>query len=124
MIADVAAVWLPTVRLRAEKSMLSWSTYENYEHTVRLVPACGVVTLEALTVGRCDRILWHVLAERGVSAARKAWSVLSLICGFAVRDDAIRTNPVRHVTRLPTPQADSREKAHTDWLPHRPLRSM
>lgn len=105
-IAEVAAVWLPTVRLRAENSMLSWSTYENYEHTVRrvLVPACGGVTLEALTVGRCDRILQHLLAERGVSAARKARSVLSLICAFAVRDDAIRTNPVRDVTRLPTPQ--------------------
>lgn len=105
-VAEVAAVWLPTVRLRAENSMLSWSTYENYEHTVRrvLVPACGGVVLEALTVGRCDRILQHLLAERGVSAARKARSVLSLICGFAVRDDAIRTNPVRDVTRLPTPQ--------------------
>ncbi len=105
-LAEVAAVWLPTVRLRADNGMLSWSTYENYEHTVRLVlvPACGGVTLEALTVGRCDRILQHLLAERGVSAARKARSVLSLICGFAVRDDAIRTNPVRDVTRLPTPQ--------------------
>ena len=104
-IAEAAAVWLPTVRLRAETGMLSWSTYENYEVAVRLVvvPACGGVSLEALTVGRCDRILQHLLAERGVSAARKARSALSLICGFAVRDDAIRTNPVREVTRLPTP---------------------
>jgi hypothetical protein len=49
--------------------MLSWSTYENYEHTVRLalVPVCGGVMLEALTVGRCDRILQNLLAERGVS---------------------------------------------------------
>lgn len=105
-IAEAAAVWLPTVRLRAEAGMLSWSTYENYEVDVSLVvvPTCGGVSLEALTVGHCDRILQHLLAERGVSAARKARSVLSLICGFAVRDDAIRTNPVRDVTRLPTPQ--------------------
>lgn len=105
-IADAAAVWLPTVRLRAETGMLSWSTYENYEKTVRLVllPACGGVSLEALTVGRCDRILQHLLAERGASAARKVRSVLSLLCGFAVRDDAIRVNPVRDVSRLPTPQ--------------------
>ena len=95
-IAEAAAVWLPTVRTKAETGMLSWSTHENYENGVRLVllPICGDVTLDALTVGRCDRILQHLLAERGVSAARKARSVLSLICGFAVpekRDVAIRT---------------------------------
>lgn len=105
-IAEAAAAWLPTVRLRAETGMLSWATYDGYEITVRLtlLPACGGVTLDALTVGRCDRILQHLLAERGVSAARRARSVLSLVCGFAVRDDAIRYNPVRDVTRLPTPQ--------------------
>ena len=105
-IAEAAAVWLPTVRVRAQTGTMSWSTYENYEHAVRLtlLPACGGVTLDTLTVGRCDRILQHLLAERGVSAARKARSVLSLLCGFAVRDDAIRFNPVRDVTRLPTPQ--------------------
>lgn len=104
-IAEAAAVWLPTVRVRAEHGLLSWSTYENYEHAVRLtlVPVCGGITLEALTVGRCDRILQGILGERGISAARKARSVLSLICGFAVRDDAIPTNPVRDVSRLPTP---------------------
>ena len=29
--------------------------------------------------------------------------MLSLICGFAVRDDAILTNPVRDISRLPAP---------------------
>ncbi|WP_308468499.1 hypothetical protein [Rathayibacter soli] len=61
------------------------------------------MTLGTLTVGRRDRIIQNLLAERGLSAARKARSVLSLICGFAVREDAIPTNPVRDVTRLPTP---------------------
>jgi integrase len=104
-IAEATAAWLPTVRVRAENGLLAWSTYENYENTVRLVlvPTCGGVTLEALTVGRCDRIIQNLLAERGLSAARKARTVLSLICGFAVREDAIPTNPVRDVTRLPTP---------------------
>jgi hypothetical protein len=103
-ISETAAAWLPTIRQRAENGLLSWSTYENYEQTVRrlLVPRCGGVTLEALTVGRADRIIQGILAERGLSAARRARAVLSLICGFAVRDDAIPTNPVRDVARLPT----------------------
>lgn len=79
-IAEAAEAWLPTVKVRAENGTLSWSTYENYETTVRLtlVPVCGGVTLEALTVGRCDRVIQNLLADRGVSAARKARSVLSL----------------------------------------------
>ncbi len=102
-IAEVAEAWLPTIRVRAENGTLSWSTYENYETTVRLtlVPVCGGVRLDALTAGRCDRIIQNLLSDRGVSAARKARSVLSLICGFVVRDDAMLTNPVRDVTRLP-----------------------
>ena len=35
-IAEAAAAWLPTVRVRAEHGLLSWSTYQNYEHAVRL----------------------------------------------------------------------------------------
>ncbi|CAG7844894.1 hypothetical protein USB125703_01146 [Pseudoclavibacter triregionum] len=103
-IPEATEAWLPTVKVRAENGTLSWSTYENYETTVRLtfVPVCGGVALDVLTVGRCDRIIQNLLADRGVSAARKARSVLSRICGFAVRDDAIPTNPVRDVTRLPT----------------------
>jgi len=103
-IAEAAAAWLPTIRARAANGLLAWSTYESYEHSVRcvLLPVCGGVTLGALTVGRCDRIIQGVLGARGISAARRAWSVVGLICGFAVRDDAMLTNPVRDVTRLPT----------------------
>ena len=58
-IQEAAEAWLPTVKVRAENGTLSWSTCENYETTVllTLVPVCGGVTLEALTVGRCDRII-------------------------------------------------------------------
>lgn len=42
-IQETAEAWLPTVKVRAENGTLSWSTYENYETTVRLtlVPVCG-----------------------------------------------------------------------------------
>jgi hypothetical protein len=54
-----------------------------------LLPQCGGITLGALTVGRCGRIIQAILTQRSVSAARRARSVLGLICGFAIRDDAI-----------------------------------
>ncbi|WP_448656322.1 ATP-dependent nuclease [Microbacterium lacticum] len=63
-IQEAAEAWLPTVKVRAENGTLSWSTCENYETTVllTLVPVCGGVALEALTVGRCDRIIQNLLA--------------------------------------------------------------
>lgn len=105
-IAEAATAWLEQVRTRAVAGSLSFSTYESYETTVRttLLPQCGGITLGALTVGRCDRIIQAILTRRSVSAARRARSVLGLICGFAVRDDAIPFNPVRDVQRLPLPE--------------------
>lgn len=102
-IADATVAWLQQVRSRATSGAITFSTYESYETTVRkiLVPQCGGITLGALTVGRCDRIIQAILTERSVSAARRARSVLGLVCGFAVRDDAIPFNPVRDVQRLP-----------------------
>ncbi|CAN5442026.1 site-specific integrase [soil metagenome] len=100
-VADACAVWLVEVRTSAR---LAVSTLESYEDTVRniVVPACGGITLADLSVGRCDRIIQRLLATRSISAARKARSVLSLVCGTAVRHDVLRANPIRDVQRLPT----------------------
>lgn len=105
-IAEAGAVWLEQIRARAVAGSLSFSTYESYETTLRrlVVPHCGGITLGALTVGRCDRIIQAILLEKSVSAARRARAVLGLICGYAVRDDAIPFNPVRDVRRLPLPE--------------------
>ncbi|MGJ0203038.1 tyrosine-type recombinase/integrase [Leucobacter sp. gxy201] len=104
-IADAAKAWLEQVHTRATVGSLSFSTYENYEISVRctLLPRCGGIALGALTVGRCDRIIQAILLERSISAARRARSVFNMICAFAVRDDAIPFNPVRDVQRLPLP---------------------
>ncbi len=103
-IAEAVELWLSQVLTRAKAGSLAYSTYESYETTARviLVPRCGGVRLDQLTVGRCDRILQRILEEETVSKARRARAVLSLVCGYAVRDDALERNPVRDVQRLPT----------------------
>lgn len=103
-IADVVELWLSQILTRVNIGSLSYSTYESYEVTARLVivPRCGGVRLDQLTVGRCDRILQKVLEEESIFKARHARAVLSLLCGYAVRDDALDRNPVRDVQRLPT----------------------
>ncbi|TFD19201.1 hypothetical protein [Cryobacterium sp. TMS1-13-1] len=71
-------------------------------------PRCGGVRLEHLTVGRCDRILQRILEEKKTSNARRARAVLSLVCGYAVRDDALMQNPVWDVQNLPvSPRKES-----------------
>ncbi|WP_241987663.1 site-specific integrase [Cryobacterium sp. TMT1-66-1] len=109
-IADAVELWLSQVLTRAKAGSLSYSTYESYETTARviIVPRCGGVRLERLTVGRCDRILQRILEEETISKARRARAVLSLLCGYAVRDDAMPQNPVRDVQRLPmSPRKES-----------------
>lgn len=102
-IDEACLAWVESVRVRAQTGSLSYSTFESYEATTRLtiIPRCGGITLGALTVGRCGRIIQGILLEKSLSAARRARSVLGLVCGCAVRDDAIPSNPVRDVQRLP-----------------------
>ena len=103
-VAEAVELWLPQILTRAKTGSITYSTYESYETTARLVilPRCGGVRLDRLTVGRCDRILQKILDEESISKARHARAVLSLVCGYAVRDDAMVSNPVRDVQRLPT----------------------
>ncbi|MDJ0322181.1 hypothetical protein QMG61_00180 [Cryobacterium sp. PH31-AA6] len=68
-----------------------------------IVPRCGGVKLDRLTVGRCDRISQRVLAEETISKARRARAGPSLVCGYAVRDDGLERNPVRDVQRRRRP---------------------
>ncbi|WP_341998806.1 site-specific integrase [Microbacterium sp. LWH7-1.2] len=105
-LAEAADAWLVHANGRADSGSLAHSTLESYESAVRLIlkPVCGAVTLDQLTVGRCDRIVQSIMRDGSVSRARKARAVLGLICGYAVRDDAIPRNPVRDVQRLPMPE--------------------
>lgn len=105
-IAAAADAWLLHVTGRADAGSLAYSTLESYETTVRLIlkPACGGIALDQLTVGRADRIIRGIFQTGSLSEARRARAVLGLICGYAVRDDAIPHNPVRDVQRLPMPE--------------------
>lgn len=91
---------------RADAGSLAYSTLESYEATVRLIlkPSCGGIALDHLTVGRADRIIQGIFRGGSLSKARRARAVPGLICGYAVRDDAIPRIPVRDVQRLPMPE--------------------
>lgn len=102
-IEEACNAWVESVRLRAQAGAISYSALKSYEQTLRLaiVPRCGPVTLSTLTAGRCDRLNQSILRDQSLCSARRAKTVLSLVCAYAVRDDAMATNPVREVPKLP-----------------------
>lgn len=104
-VSEACTSWIDSIRSRATAGSLSWSTFDSYESTARLLvaPRCGGIELGALTTGRCDRIIQSIFAEQSLSAARRARSVLGLVCAHAVRDDAMPSNPMRGIQRLPRP---------------------
>lgn len=72
--AEAVDLWLEQIRSRAKTGSLSYSTFESYETTARLVllPLCGGLRLEQFTVGRCDRVIQRILEEHSISKARRA----------------------------------------------------
>jgi len=64
-IAEAADAWLVHANGRADAGSLAHSTLESCESAVRLIlkPMCGAVTLDQLTVGRCDRIIQSIMRE-------------------------------------------------------------
>ncbi len=102
-ITEVAAVFLYD---KGRSGTVEDSTMESYEASVRnvITPTCGDLLLRDFTVRRCNRILADIREQRSLAAARKARSVLSLICQTGIEYDILAFNPVRDARRLPLPE--------------------
>ncbi|QKE85852.1 site-specific integrase [Arthrobacter sp. NEB 688] len=60
----------------------------------------GELLLAETTTARLDRFLQGVLRTKGYATAKLCRTILSGICGWAVRQGGLTTNPVRDVTPL------------------------
>src|SRR5688500_10403812 len=63
----------------------------------QILPGLGQLRLRELSIGVLDRHLRLVAKKHGVSTARTCRSVLSGMCTFAARHDALSQNPIRAV---------------------------
>ena len=70
-----------------------------------LLPGIGSLRLSELTPARMDAFIRDRRRKAGYSVAKSCRSVASGVCGFAVRRDALRYNPVRDVEALESPQS-------------------
>lgn len=108
---DVAAeMWLTEFQVRVDAGDRSETSKETYEQRLNtlILPAIGAVRLEELSVPRLTALCRAIQQRWSASTARTVRTVLSGVCGLAVRHGAMPSNPVRDVPRLEGRKVPSR----------------
>jgi integrase len=100
--AVVAGEWFRQIEELVADGRRSAGTLDLYRHVLdrHVLPALGGLRLSELTTARLDRFLRDKRAAKGYATAKLCRSVVSGVCGVAVRRDALRSNPVRDVSNL------------------------
>lgn len=103
---DVAADRLASLAELVEAGRRSQRTVALYRHALdrHVLPGLGGLKLAEVTPARVDAFIRDRRKRTGYSVAKLCRSVASGVCGFAVRRDAMRSNPVRDVESLESPQ--------------------
>jgi integrase len=98
----VAEEWFSQIARLVEQGRRSPTTLEMYRRILDLhvLPAIGDLRLSELSVARLDHLLHEKHRVDSYGIAKVCRSVCSGVCGFAVRRDAMRFNPVRDVAPL------------------------
>ena len=100
--ADAADLWLGRVRELVEEGRRSPATVDTYERQLRnhILPAMGEVRLGEATTPLVDKVVGSIKRRISPATAKSCRSVISGVMGFAVRQGAIASNPVREVERI------------------------
>ena len=101
-LGDVAERWYEQVAELAESGRRSPTTVALYRRVLdrHVLPGIGSLRLNELTPARLDQFLHQTRRQRGYPIAKVCRSILSGVCGFAVRGGGLQSNPVRDVGRL------------------------
>jgi len=113
-MAHVMELWLENFEQKVKRGERASKSLYEYRSVINvyLRPKMGELTCrEAENAGLCDEILKEIIVEAGRSkrgksgtaAAKRARTVLSGVCGYAVRGQAMATNPVRSAEPIEQP---------------------
>lgn len=104
---QLVELWLDDLDLTGQ---IADSTRALYERNMRqlVLPVFEHYALREITVGRVDRFLKALAANKSYSTAKQAKTVLSLAFGLAVRYDALHENPVRETAKLHKPRSEAK----------------
>lgn len=98
--------WLRSVEELSARGRRSPTTVELYRRVLRVhvLPELGATPLAELTTARVDAFLQDRLRRHSYAVAKLCRTVVSGICGWLARQDALRSNPVRETTPLEGPR--------------------
>ena len=106
-LRELAEQWHARVVDLAKADRRSPTTVAHYRWVLDTIvlPELGDLRTPEVTVARLDEFIHQARSRRGYSAAKLTRSVLSGVCGMAVRRELMRSNPVRDIS--PLEQEDS-----------------
>ncbi|SNR79838.1 Site-specific recombinase XerC [Haloechinothrix alba] len=98
-VVDVASKWLNEFEEQVELGTRSGTSLDTYTHRWNTIvkPRVEGLRVHELDAGRVDQIVRDVNRELSASSAKTCRTILSAICGLAVRHGALKVNPVRDV---------------------------
>ncbi|PXY27397.1 tyrosine-type recombinase/integrase [Prauserella muralis] len=99
----VMDLWLADFEKKVTRGERAPKSLEDYRDSAdnHLRPRMGELTCrEADNAGLCDEVLKNIRDRVGYAAAKRSKTVLSGICGYAVRHGAMDANPARSVEAL------------------------
>lgn len=112
-VKAVAEAWLVDFEVQAvagEKSLNSLDTYRSW-WLRHVAPAVGDLLLRELNATLLNRLCQTVKDTHSAATAKGVRVVLSAICGYAIQEGALKTNPAREVRRIETSKGERQRKA-------------
>lgn len=111
-VSRVAELWMQSLREDVAAGTVAPNTVRIYAGYVKnwINPSLGslCINAEQLTPAACEGLVKRVRRKRSLDAAKSCRSVLSAICGFAMKHRAITVNPVRSIDRLRASEEDKK----------------
>ncbi|MEV8439255.1 site-specific integrase [Actinosynnema sp. NPDC051121] len=100
-VTKLIDLWLDDLAQNVAAGDNSKDTQRQFKSYVKnwIRPGIGSLTIRELKVGRIDALLNRVYEKRGPETTASIRAILSLICGFAVRNEVLDDNPVRNAKR-------------------------
>jgi integrase len=98
-LEQVGEAWWAEYSLRQDRSPLTLQAYRQRLDR-QILPALGRIRMRELSTGTVERFLRAVESRHGAALAKTTRNVLSNICSFAARHDAIDRNPVRETSSI------------------------
>lgn len=116
--SEVAEQWYAQMRELVEAGRRSPTTLRLYRLTLDnyVLPGIGELRLSELSTARMDHFIHDTRRTAGYATAKACRSVTSGVCGFAVRRDAMRTNPVRDISPLEADDSEAVRSLSRDEL--------